>query len=90
MESHRLSWTERAQLVVRVVSLCRCIVARTILSVFTPQLAIKDSAEDPNDTVLDLPDRLGAKRVSVVVGVSCGAFANLFSLRTRRCYVIRT
>lgn len=55
----------------RVVSLCRCIVARTILSVFTPQLAIKDSAEDPGDTVLDLPDRLGAKRVSLVVGVSC-------------------
>ncbi|KAF9798741.1 hypothetical protein SFRURICE_021538, partial [Spodoptera frugiperda] len=59
VESHRLSWTERAQLVVRVVSLCRCIVARTILSVLKPQLAIKNSAEDPNDTVLDLPDRLG-------------------------------
>ncbi|XP_050552206.1 uncharacterized protein LOC118277108 isoform X2 [Spodoptera frugiperda] len=62
VESHRLSWTERAQLVVRVVSLCRCIVARTILSVLKPQLAIKNSAEDPGDTVLDLPDRLGAKR----------------------------
>ncbi|CAH1640778.1 unnamed protein product [Spodoptera littoralis] len=63
VESHRLSWTERAQLVVRVVSLCRCFVARTILSVFRPQLlAVRDSAEDPSDTVSDLPAKFAAKR----------------------------
>uniref|UniRef100_A0A2H1W5E2 SFRICE_019587 n=1 Tax=Spodoptera frugiperda TaxID=7108 RepID=A0A2H1W5E2_SPOFR len=80
VESHRLSWTERAQLVVRVVSLCRCIVARTILSVLKPQLAIKNSAEDPNDTVLDLPDRLGAKRYRDSFSQQFTQFPRLFQM----------